>query len=180
MSTLPLNVSQEGEWTVIEARPSPMPKRGPILALLVPAFFCGVLIANGAAKVGLILWLIVSGLIFAWLSYTDRRKRHGKLGPFAVKHDALRLPNGTVIPRGRLYRLGIRNTEDGQVFFYGGSGVQRMGQAGAALTHQRMLKISNAVVAEHDGTLSYLAGGLTPELANATLHEVTRRLDGFS
>lgn len=180
MSTLPLNVSQEGDWTVIEARPSPMPKRGPVLAILVPGFFCAVLIANGAAKIGLIIWLIISGLIFVWLSYANRQKRHGKLNPFAVKHDAIRLPDGTVIPRERIYRLGIRNTEDGQVFFYGGNGIQRMGQAGAAMTHQRMLKISHAVVAEHDGTLSYLAGGLTQELANATLHEVARRLDGFS
>jgi len=157
-----------------------MPKRGPILAVLVPAFFCVVLIANGAAKVGVILWLIISAVIFAWLSHVDRRKRHGKLGSFSVKRDALRLPNGTVIPSHRIHRIGVRNTEDGQVVFFASGAVQQMGQAGAALTHQRMVKISHAVIAEHDGTLSYLAGGLTPELANAVLHEVTRRLDGFS
>jgi len=47
-------------------------------------------------------------------------------------------------------------------------------------THQRMLTISNAVVAEHDGTMTYLAGGLPEELANAVLREIVRRVDGFA
>lgn len=178
--TRPLTLSDEGGWTIIAAQPSPMPKRGPVLAVLLPAFFCLVLIANDAAKAGILIWLVISGLIFTWLAHVNHRKRHGTLGPFAVKRDALRLPDGTVVSSDRVHRLGVRNTETQHVIFYGGGSVQQLGQAGAAMTRQRMEKISNAVVAEHDGTLSYLAGGLTPELAHAVLQEVTRRLDGFA
>jgi len=182
----PLEITTENsgsdEWSVIRAQPSPMPKRGPLLVILAPSFLCVFLIlnVNGAWQAAIAIWVIFAGLGLAWLSHADRNKRMGKLGPFAVKHDAIRLPDGQEIARSRLYRFAIRNTESGGITFYGGNTVQQAIAAGAASTHQRMLRISNAVVAEHDGTFSYLAGGLTEELANAVLHEIVRRVDGFA
>ncbi|MHB1059061.1 MAG: hypothetical protein ACYC0F_14375 [Rhodanobacter sp.] len=168
------------EWCVIRAQPAPMPKRGPVIAVIAPAFLCIFLIANGGWQAGVTIWLVATGLIFAWLNHADRKKRMGKLAPFAVKHDAIRLPDGQVIPKSRLYRFGIRNTESGGTIFYGGNTMQRAVALGSAATQQRMLRISNAVVAEHDGTFSYLAGGLTEELANAVLHEIVRHVGGFA
>jgi hypothetical protein len=176
----PLMLSQDGDWTIITARPSPMPKRGPVIAILAPAFLCVFLIINVSAGAGLVIWLLVSSLIFAWLAFVNRKKRRGKLPPFGVKRDALRLPDGEVIPKNRIYRLGIRNTENGGVYFYGGNSLQRAAAVGAASTQQRMMETSFAVVAQHDGTLSYLAGGLTHELASAVLDEIVTYMDGFS
>jgi hypothetical protein len=172
----PLTLTQDGDWTIITARPSPMPKRGPIIAVAAPAFLCVFLMANVSLKAGALIWLVVSGLIFAWLGYVNRNKRHGKLAPFGVKRGAIRLPDGEIISKDQLYRLGIRNTESRTVVFYGGNAVQRTIAVGAASTHQRMVETSFAVVAQHDGTLSYLAGGLTEELASAVLDEVVRRV----
>jgi hypothetical protein len=172
----PLTLTQDGDWTIITARPLPMPKRGPVIAILAPAFLCVFLIINVSVGAGLVIWLLVSSLIFAWLAFVDRKKRRGKLPPFAVKRGAVRLPDGEIISKDQLYRLGIRNTESRAVFFYGGNAVQRTIAVGAASTHQRMVETSFAVVAQHDGTLSYLAGGLTEELATAVLDEVVRRV----
>jgi hypothetical protein len=172
----PLTITQDGDWTIITARPSPMPKRGPVMAILAPAVLCIFLIINVSVGAGLLIWLVVSSLIFAWLAFVNRKKRHGKLAPFGVKRGAIRLPDGEIISKDQLYRFGIRNTESRAVFFYGGNAVQRTIAVGAASTHQRMTETSFAVVAQHDGTMSYLAGGLTEDLASAVLDEVVRRV----
>jgi hypothetical protein len=175
----PLSLSEEGEWTVIHARPSPMPKRGPIVSVFVGGVIGCVIMAQGAIVIGLLIGAGFAGLLMLMTDHANKSKRHGKEGPFAVKRDAIRLPNGQEIARSRIYRFGVRNTQSGQVLFYGGGHIERLGQKGVAATHQRMLPISNAVVVEHDGTLSYLAGGLTEELSNAVLHEIVNRIDGF-
>lgn len=79
-----------------------------------------------------LLW-IETALMFALMNRGNRNKRRATLEPFAVKPDAVRLPDGQVIARQRIYRFGIRNTEDGQVLFYGGNTIQRAGQVGAAI-----------------------------------------------
>jgi hypothetical protein len=176
----PLAVTTEAEWTVIAARPSPLPRRGPVLAVLIPVPVAIALGSAGNVAVGLGIWAVGAGLIFALMNHGNRTKRHATLGPFAVKSDAVRLPDGQVISRQQIYRFGIRNTEDNRVFFYGGNSIQRAGQAGAAMTHARMVPISHAVVIEHGGSMSYLAGGLTQELAHAVLDEITRHVRGFA
>ena len=178
----PLQVREEGEWTVIDARSSPMPKRGPILAVLLPGIMGVFIMGMGSVMGGLLFWFVFSGLIFMALSNGNRKKRHGGMGPFAVSRDAVRLPDGTVIPRARCYRYATRNTEDGTVLFYGGvaspsvlaNSAVLAGQQLRAATHQRMVGISWAVVVEHEGTFSWLAGGLTKELADAVLDEVAK------
>lgn len=176
----PLSMTTEAEWTVIAARPSPLPKRGAVLAVLIPSPLAIFGALSGNVLAGLVAWGVGSALIFALMDHGNRTKRHAKLEPFAVKRDAVRLPDGQVIPRQRIYRFGTRNTEDGQVLFYGGNSAHRLGQVNQALTHARMVPISHAVVVEHDGTLSYLAGGLTQELANAVLDEIGNHVDGFA
>lgn len=176
----PLTVTTEAEWTVIAARPSPLPKRGPVLAVLAPLPVAICFFSSGYILAGLGLWAVVTTLIFTLMHHGNRTKRHATLGAFAVKPDAVRLPNGQVIERQRIYRFAVKNTEDGQVFFYGGNTIQRAGQAGAAMTHARMVPISHAVVVEHDGSMSYLAGGLTQELAHAVLDQITRHVRGFA
>jgi hypothetical protein len=175
----PLTLTEDGAWTVIHARPSPMPKRGPIIAVFIGAVIACIFIAQGAGVIGVVVGLIVAVFVMGITDHMNRTKRHGKEGPFAVKQDAIRLPNGQEIAKSRIYRFGIRNTQSGAILFYGGGHLERMTQIGAVATHQRMLPISHAVVVEHDGTLSYLAGGLTEELSNAVLHEIVNRIDGF-
>ena len=176
----PLSVTEKEEWTVIAARASPLPKRGPILCALIPAV-AGIFLINVASfAVGLGVWIVATVVFFALMKHGDRTKRHAMLEPFAVKRDAVRLPDGQLIPRQRIYRFGTRNTQDGQVLFYGGNSAHRLGQVNQAMTHARMVPISYAVVVEHDGTLSYLAGGLTQELANAVLHEIVNHVEGFA
>ena len=176
----PLSVTTEADWTVIAARPSPLPKRVPVLCVLFPVPLVIVVASSGIIVAAVGVWVVGTALMFALMNRGNRNKRHATLEPFAVKSDAVRLPDGQVIARQRIYRFGIRNTQDGQVFFYGGNTIQRAGQAGAAMTHARMVPISNAVVVEHDGTLSYLAGGLTQELASAVLDEIVRHVRGFA
>lgn len=180
--TAPLSLSNEdGGWTVITARSSPLPKRGYIASVLAPAVPSMVLMAQDQVVMGLIIWLGVSSGLIALMNFGNRRKRKANLEPFAVRHDAIRLPDGQVITTDRLYRFGIRNTQTGGVIFYNAqSGLSTLSAASAMSTHQRMLPISHAVVAEHDGTMTYLAGGLSEELANAVLHEIVRRVDGFA
>lgn len=171
----PLHMHQEGDWTIIATRSAPMPKRGPVIAILCPAPLGIFALSTGHTGGGLIVWAVITGLIFWWLHHVNKSKRHADLGPFAVSPDAVRLPDGTVIQRSRVYQYSTRNTEDGRILVYGSpSSVVRAGQIGAAATHQRMLGISYAVVVEHDGTFSWLAGGLTEELAHAVLEEVAR------
>lgn len=177
----PLSVYPEGKWTVIEARPSPHPKRTVVISILI-----GVLIWWPTALLSrsLAFSLVVSGGVSGGLIWLGRRAADGKRGrqvqpgPFAVKRDAVRLPDGTVLTVDRIYAFAILNTQNPQLYLpVGTTSVERGSAMLAASTHQRMLRISWAVVVEHDGIRSTLAGGLREELANAVMHEITRRVD---
>lgn len=175
----PLTVTQDGDWIVIAARPSPAPDREGVVAVLAPLTLGIFVFTLGFAGWGLFIWLTISGVMLAFFSARNRNVRQAMLPPFAVKHDAIRLPNGTVIPQERLYRIVIKNTQSKQVILMGTSTMGQFGALAAHSAHQRLEAISNAVALEHDGTLSYLAGGLTPELAHAVMTETVRRVDAF-
>lgn len=128
-------------------------------------------------------------------------------GPFAVRSDAVRTPAGAIIPAASVYRILIENRVDGRVVSSGSSvfvaaplsggamgatalgfaaaGAGIVGMAGAlgnasGVKWQKSLHaIGHAVVAEHAGTRTVLASGMTSELAYAVYHELTKRLDGF-
>lgn len=175
----PLTMTQDGDWIVIAARPSPAPSRegaASVLAALPLGIF---LFSLGYPGWGLFIWLAISGVALAFFSARNRNVRQAMLPTFAVKHDAIRLPNGTVIPQERLYRIVVKNTQSKQVILVGTSTMGQFGALAAHSAHQRLEAISNAVALEHDGTLSYLAGGLTPELAHAVMTETIRRVDAF-
>ncbi len=183
----PLQMHTEGEWTSIYARSAPLPKRGTVIAVFMGAMIAVVFLNFGAILFGILAGCALTGLVLWGMHSANKSKRHANMGPFAVSNGAIRLQNGTVIERERIYRFGSRNTESGKILFYGGNTGTVLGnsmmhgsQVAAASTHRRMLPISYAVVVEHDGTLSWLAGGLTEELANAVIHEIVQRMDGFA
>jgi hypothetical protein len=128
-------------------------------------------------------------------------------GPFAVKSDAVRPATGAIIPAASVYRVLIENRVDGQIVSAGSSAlfvapitggaagataigamaagagvvglVGAIGDATRTAWQKKLHAIGYAVVAEHAGTRTVLASGLTSELAYAVYHETTTRLDGF-
>lgn len=180
----PLSVYPEGEWTVIAAQPSPHPKRTAVISILWGVAIWWMMMA--LVRAPLAFSLVVSGGVSGGMIWLIRRAADGKRGrqvqsrPFAVKRDAVRLPDGTVLTLDRVYAFAILNTQNPQIYLpVGGTSVERGSAMLAAATHQRMLRISWAVVVEHDGIRSTLAGGLREELANAVMHEITRRVEGI-
>lgn len=211
----PLQITQDGPWSVISARASALVQPGAVRAGLVLSIVFGVggAIIGIAADVGpgFGLFVLLGGLIFWAIGKAkvdkDNTAAQPQDGPFAVRADSIRTPTGAIIPAASVYRVLIENRVDGRVvssgssvffaapisggavgatafgFAAAGAGVVgiagALGDASRAKWQKNLHAVGHAVVAEHSGTRTVLASGLTSELAYAVYHELTKRLDGF-
>lgn len=176
--------------------------------VIVLAFLC-CLGGTGPAIIGLLVFLggALVWAIGAAGVRSKNRIAFPQDGPFAIKGDAIRTAAGEVIPATNVYRIMIENRVDGQIVSAGSStlfvapisggavgataigamaiGAGVVGLAGAIgdatrnAWQKELHAIGYAVVAEHSGTRTVLASGMTSELAYAVYHETTSRLDGF-
>lgn len=183
----PLTITEADGWTVIDAQPAPLPSRIVALSILAAFCFSGPVFAmnfrSGATL--FVTWVVTVGLI-AWILIgvgrgSNNARRRVQSAPFAVRSDAVRLPNGAIIMASQVYALTQRNTQDGQpVLTAVNSTIGAMSAVGAASTAARLATISHAVDLDHDGRSSTLAGGLTEPQARAVFMEVRQRLHTLS
>jgi hypothetical protein len=119
----PLTCTTEGEWTVIQARPQPLPSRITTVSFGLGACAAAMvaLWMDGGFAIWFLAWpLATLPALFLLTAYHDRRRRVQRR-PFAVKLGAVRLPGGQIIPSDRMYALNQRNTQTGRTVVVGGS-----------------------------------------------------------
>lgn len=113
-------VSEGQQWFTVRARPATLPKRvtawGVFYGVLA-AFLAVVMTPPHSAFVGdgmshFVVFLLVGvptgALLFRYLANRTRRL---VAVPFAVSADAVRLPNGRVVPRDKITDVQVRNTQ---------------------------------------------------------------------
>lgn len=178
----PLTCTTDGEWTVIHARPQPLPSRITTVSFGLGACAAAMvaLWMDGGFAVWFLAWpLATLPALFLLTAYHDRRRRVQRK-PFAVKLGAVRLPNGQIIPSDRMYALNQRNTQTGRTVVIGGSAATvAIGQMGMD-TLRLLSHVSYTIELAHDGTSTVLAGGLNEDQANAVATEVSRRTQCFT
>jgi len=187
--TEPLTVTEQADgWTVVDARPAPLPGNVttvPILVGFMSAF--GVVAMSrpvhsltGLLVQGAVTWSVVGGLLLVWLRAINNSKRNVQDAPFAVRSEAVRLPNGGEVPAGRIYALTLRNGLDGHLsVMVTNSTIGRLGSLGAARHEARLAAIAYRIDLDHDGRSTTLAGGLTETQARAAAAEVLGRVSSL-
>ena len=180
----PLTITQDGEWTVIDARPVSIGGYA-LSAWLLGAIFGGVagaavasiihmLTGQNVPMVFLVIFVALTCVIAKSHLALINRRRKIQRAPFAVSTSGVRLPNGKVVARANVYAWTVRNARNGQVFMSANHYVLA-GQIMAL----GMTEKSYVLELEHDGKATVVAGGLSSALAHAARTEATRRLPGF-
>lgn len=197
----PIVITPKDEWTVISAKgqtPPTQPAQRFGMFLMIAGILVvllGVGEADGddsvlvtAIVVGVLC--VIVGALFWSAGKNKNRLVMSQDGPFAVKSDSIRTPNGNVIPSASVYRISIKNVMTDEIVGASDapiplSGVTLSGSAiavgvASAMKWRRMMeRIGNTVIVEHQGMSTMLASALTSEQAFAVLRETTARLDGF-
>lgn len=175
------------EWFVVRTRPAPLPKRLVVIGVffgLLASFFGVLLTPPHSAFVGdgasnLAVFLVVSLPAGIWvIRWLANRTRKLVTAPFAMSSDAVRLPNGDVIPRDQIDQVALRNTQQQGALIIGGAGIQGATLLAQQESRQRLAEVSHAVMVEHGGQVSMLAAGLTFPQADAVFKAVNKHL-GF-
>lgn len=173
----PLAIYQDGEWTVLHARPSGVGGGITFMSWFlggVLAFPVFAICVRGGMPViiGFVVFALIAFVISKGYLGMLQRGRKVQSQPFAIGPQGVRLPDGTVIPESRIAAWNIRHTSAGRSVVVQNTGA---GRAGDAL--RRGLVDKNYVVEiEHGGLSSPLAGGLTVALASETRWQATNRL----
>ena len=178
----PLTITQDGEWTVIHARPVDI---GGYAAFgwVFGAIFGGVAGAAVASFMHMMSggnWPVVFLVIFVVLTFLIAKgyvaliNRHRKVqrAPFAVSATGVRLPSGREVARANVYAWTVRNARNGQVFIAANS----YAIAGQIMA-QNLAEKSYVLELEHDGKATVVAGGLSSALAQAARDEAKARGD---
>lgn len=184
--TAPLTVSEESDgWTVIDARPEPLPALFTVLPILV-GFMAAIAVANVGGPwrniSSLVVsagfaWVVSAGLLMVWARSLQNGRRGVVGAPFAISVGAIRLPSRHQVPVGRIYALTLRNGVDPHVsYVVSNSTIGAMSAMGAAHAAAKVARIAYRVDLDHDGRSTTLAGGLTEPQARAVAAEVLRRL----
>lgn len=184
--TEPLVVTEQPDgWTRIEARPAPLPGNVTAIPVLVGAMAAFGVVAMGGPYhslggmlfQGVLTWGVVGGMLLAGIRGQNNGKRNLQTGPFLVRPEAVRLPNGNEVPAGRVYALTLRNGMDGHFsVLVTGSTIGRLSSLGAARHSARLAAIAYRLDLDHDGRSTTLAGGLTEAQARAAAAEVLKRV----
>lgn len=170
----PIDISAEAiehgrQWFVVQTRPAPLPKSLIPLGMFFGFLFACVAIIMSptqSAFVGdgmshFMVFLLIGMPAGVWtMRWFGNVARKLPVGPFAVSSDAMRLPDGTVVPRDRIHQIVIQRVKAGS-----NSG--------------NLAEVSYGVCIEHDGISSTLASGLSQPQANGVFVEVKRRMPGF-
>ncbi len=180
----PLTITQDGEWSVIHARPVSIGGYA-LFAWLLGAIFGGVAGAAVASIIHMLtgqnvpmVFLVIFGALTCVIAKSHlaliNRRRKVQRAPFAVSANGVRLPNGNVVGRANVYAWTVRNVRNGQVFI----STNHYAIAGQIIA-QGMTEKSYVLELEHDGKATVAAGGLSSALAHAARTEATRRLSDF-
>ncbi|MDF3980450.1 hypothetical protein P3W23_00350 [Luteibacter sp. PPL554] len=182
----PLTVTERPDgWTVIDARPEPLPALFTVLPVLF-GFLAAGMVANlggpwrsfGELAVSAVLaWGVAGGLLAVWAHRLQNGRRGVQPAAFAVSAGAVRLPSGMTVPIGRIYALTLRNGVDPHVsWVLSTSTIAAASSLGAAHAAAKVARIAYRVDLDHDGHSTTLAGGLTEPQARAVAAEVLRKL----
>jgi hypothetical protein len=181
------NIVHGRQWYVVQTRPAPLPKRLVVFGLffgLLFAFF-GVLFTpphsafigdGGAHFVAFLVAGLPAGVVI--LRFLGNRTRKLVGTTFGVSSDAVRLPNGDVIPRNMIDHIALRNTQQQGALIVGGAGMPGASMVMHADSRNRLAEVSYSVMVEHEGRVSTLAAGLSSPQAAAVFKAVNDRL-GF-
>lgn len=170
MSTSPLTMREEGEWTVVDARSAGLP----VVAFTVLSAILGTIVAFVLSLVAIardwhifgwhffFTMIVVCGVaIDAFLLWKLKRDRLMQPGPFAMNKTGIRTPQGEIIPAQDLDYVRARCTAAGS----------SMGKG--------LSEVSWVVEVDHQGSSVPLAGGLTRPLADAVLLRIKQTVPGF-
>jgi hypothetical protein len=172
-------------WTDIDAHPADLPSAITILPIIASGIFAGIVFAMGgpwsslaaALFTSALTWAVLGGILVSLARGLNNSKRMLQTSPFAVRPEAVRLPNGTEIGETRIYALTIRNGFDGHfTMVVTNSSIGAVSSAAAARNMAKVAAVSFRVDLDHDGRSTPLAGGLTDAQAQAVAAEVLRRM----
>ncbi|WP_090351122.1 hypothetical protein [Dyella sp. 333MFSha] len=180
----PLTVTpQDDGWAVIDVNPAPLPSVFtvlPVLARFVAVIAVGNLGGPWRSLAAMltsmaIAWALVGGLLAVFVRAFQNSRRQVQATPFAVRADAVRLPDGTEVAVGRIYSLTMRNALDGHVaLVVTNSTIGGLGSIRSAHAAKQLAVVAYRVDLDHDGRSSALSGGLTEPQARAVAAEVLR------
>ncbi|NYE30957.1 hypothetical protein HDE78_003934 [Rhodanobacter sp. K2T2] len=180
----PLTITQDGEWTVIDAKPVSIGGYA-MFAWILGAMFGGIagaavasfihmMTGGNVPMVFLIIFVVLTCVIAKGYLALINRHRRIQRAPFAVSAAGVRLPNGKEVAHADVYAWTVRNARNGQVFI----AANHYAIAGQIMA-QGMIEKSYVLELEHNGKASVVAGGLSSALAHAARTEAMRRLSGF-
>lgn len=186
----PLTVTEQSDgWTVIDAHPAPLPAWTTVAPILVGFLAAWTTVAlsgsfrsvGGMLFTGAAVWAGVGGVIYLWAHANNNARRHLQKAAFAVSAEAVRLPDGMVIPASRILAVMLRNGMDGELAMTVTHSIIGTAASMAHARHQsRLAAISYRVDVEHEGRSTTLAGGLTETQARAVGFEVVQRVRGLA
>ena len=116
---------------------------------------------------------LAGGLLAVFVRAFQNGRRQLQAAPFAVRAEAVRLPDGAELSSSRIYSLTMRNALDDHVaLVVTNSTIGGLGSIGAAHAAKQLARVAYRVDLDHDGRSSTLAGGPTEAQARAVAAEV--------